>query len=229
MPEVQRSPARIERAVLPELVGRPPAPGPEDAEEAVRRRAHQMLRAAEREAQDLVAAARAQAAERAQEGHREGALQGRAEALREARAQLRELAAALALALAGVRTLEERIRAEAAESVTALGLAVAERIVGEAAADADVTRRAVRAALAVLPEPGQVVIRVHPDHHGALLAHRDELLAAPGPEAISALRLVPDPAVERGGCLVETPGCLVDATVRGQLEEARRRLLGEPA
>ena len=229
MPDVLRLPGRIERAVLPELVGRPPAPGPEDAEEAVRRRAHQMLRAAEREAQDLMAAARAQAAGQAREGHREGVLQGRAEALGEARAALRDLAAALASALAGVRALERQVRAEAAEVVTALGLAVAERIVGEAAADATITRRAVEAALAALPEPGEVAIRVHPDHHGTLLGHRAELLAGLAPEGISALRLVPDAAVERGGCLLETPGCLVDATVRGRLEEARRRLLGEPA
>jgi flagellar biosynthesis/type III secretory pathway protein FliH len=39
---------------------------------------------------------------------------------------------------------------------------------------------------------------------------------------------VSDPTVPVGGCVVETPHSMVDATFPAQLEEARRRLREEP-
>lgn len=224
---------RVERAVLPELVGgRPglrPRGGVEGDEEGGRRRAHQIVRAAEREAQELVAAGRAQAEERAQAGYREGLLQGRAEGLLEAREELRGLAAALAQGVAQARDLETDLRGAATTAVVSLATALAERIVrGIAVAEPEMIVRVVQAALAALPAPGEITVRVHPTQHATLQRNRDDLLAAPDPsEGVGVLRCLADPAITPGGCRVETPGCLVDATVEGQLEEACRRLRGE--
>lgn len=211
-------------AVLPELAGAAPGGWGEGPEAAARRRAYLRVRAAERQAEALVAAARAQAEERAQAGYRDGLAQGRAEALQAARGELAALGTALEGAVRRLGELEAAWRDGAAEAVVDLAVAVAERIVGEAAARPEVVRRAVRAALAALPAPEPAVVRLHPDCHAAFQAWREELRATAGLEAIPSLRLVADAAVEPGGCVVETPGCLVDATVAGQLAEARRRL-----
>jgi flagellar biosynthesis/type III secretory pathway protein FliH len=216
---------RLRPAVLPELATvRRPAEAEAAAAEA---RAHARLREAEREAQALVEAARQRAAALLQEGHREGQRRGRAEALQEAQARLRPLGPVLEAAARQLRALEEEFRTQGSEAIVSLALAVADRIVrGTLAHDPEATLRNVRAALAALPDPGGAVVRVHPEQHALLQEHRDELLGAA--EGARAIRFQADPTVEFGGCIVDTPGSLVDATVARQLDEARRRLLDGP-
>jgi len=190
-------------------------------------RAHQILQEAEQEAQTLLGAARQKAASLEQEGYRDGLLQGRAEAFAEARTGIQQLVTALGAGAARLRSLEEEFRRHAGETVIDLALAVAERILrAEVARDSRATLRVVQAALDALPEHGEVVVWIHPDQCAMLQDHRSELLAAA--EGATALRILGDPTVEAGGCRVETPGSLVDATLSGQLEEARRRLRGDP-
>jgi flagellar assembly protein FliH len=194
-------------------------------------RAHQILQEAELEAQALVEAARQKAASLEQEGYREGWLQGRAEVLGEARGELQQLMAALEAGALRVRAMEDDFRTQACETIAGLALAVAERILrAEIVQDPEATLRGVRAALAVLleqgSEQGEVLVRVHPTQHATIQEHRAGLLAVA--EGVPALRVLPDPAIEAGGCLVEAPGCLVDATIAAQLEEARRRLREAP-
>ena len=124
------------------------------------------------------------------------------------------------------QALETACRAQADEMVVNLALAVAERILhAEIVRDPAAILAVVRNALALLPSPGEIVIRIHPDAVALLQAHRDALQDT-GPDAQS-LRIVGDPAVSAGGCLLETPHSLVDATFPAQLEEARRRLREE--
>ena len=101
---------------------------------------------------------------------------------------------------------------------------MAERILrAEVTQDPEGILRVVRAALAALPEPEETVVRVHPDAAALLQAHREEFGEATSERP--ALRIVGDPMVAAGGCLVETPHSVVDATFPAQLDEARRRLL----
>ncbi|HSB73580.1 MAG TPA: FliH/SctL family protein [Candidatus Methylomirabilis sp.] len=222
MPPRGISPARTGLAVFPELSGRSgrrPASVETDGPDG----AHAILRGAEQQAQALMEAARQKAGAAVEAGHREGRLQGHAEALSEYRERLRLLAAGLATAAARIATLEEEVRSQGAETVVRLALEVARRILGaEAAQDPAVVLRAVRTALQLLPEPGEVVVRIHPDQHAILQAHRGELCEAR--EGLTSLRFQADAAIEPGGCLVEAPGSLADATIAAQLEEAGRRL-----
>jgi flagellar assembly protein FliH len=110
--------------------------------------------------------------------------------------------------------------------VVDLALAVAERILhAQIARDPAAILNVVRNALALLPSPGEIVIRIHPDALALLQAHRDALEDIV-PDATS-LRIIGDPSLSVGGCVVETPHSLVDATFPAQLEEARRRLREE--
>ena len=222
MPSTGGSPRRMEPAVFPELSGRGGrSPVPAEAEEGDR--AHTILHRAEQQAQALMGSARQRAAAAVEAGYREGSLQGHAEALAESRGRLQRLGTSLEDAVGRIHVLEEEIRGQGPETIVRLALAVAERIVRtHTAQDPEVVLRAARTALAVLPEPGEVLVRLHPDQEALLQAHRAELLAIR--EGVTTLRFLPDAAIEPGGCLVEAPTCLVDATVAAQLEEAGRRL-----
>jgi flagellar assembly protein FliH len=212
---------RTTLAIFPELVRRGAAPA------EVMAQTHATLEQVERQAQALMEAARRKAAALMEAGHREGELQGRAEALAQAQTGLQELMESVKSAVERLRALEAACRTQADEMVIDLALTVAERILcAEIARDPATLLNVVRQALVLLPSPGEIVIRINPDAVALLQAHRDALQDAV-PDA-KTLRIVGDPAIAAGGCVVETPHSLVDATFPAQLEEARRRLREEP-
>jgi flagellar assembly protein FliH len=209
-------------AVFPELAGREVS-----ASGGAEARAHAMLERAEGEAQALMEAARQKAQALMEAGHREGMLQGRAEALAEARGALQGVMQNLMAACDRLRALEAECRTGADDLVVTLALALAERILhAETLRDPAAILGVVRGALALVPAPDEVVIRIHPDAAALVQAHREALRDA-GPTG-SVLRIVGDSTVAGGGCLVETPHAVIDATFPAQLAEARRRLLEEP-
>jgi flagellar assembly protein FliH len=217
---------RMSTAVYPELAQRG-ASLPSATSTDVEPGGHTILQRAESEAQALMEAARGQAAALMEEARREGILEGRAEALAEARVGLQELTRGMTAARDQLEALEASCRSQAGELIVNLALTLAERILqAEVARDPAALLRVVQAALAVLPSPDEIVIRVHPEGAALLQAHRETLLAWL-PES-SSVRVLGDPTVPAGGCLLETPCSLVDATFPTQLAEARRRLQGEP-
>jgi flagellar assembly protein FliH len=208
-------------AIFPELTRRATAPGEGDAG------GHATLERVEREAQALMEAARRKASALMEAGHREGLVQGRAEAIAEAQNGLRDLTQSMSRAAERLQALGAECRVQADEMVVSLALTVAERILqAEIAQDPNAILKIVRGALALLPAPGEVAIRIHPEAVALLHAHRDALQGVT-PE-VEHLRIVSDPTVPVGGCVVETPHSMVDATFPAQLEEARRRLREEP-
>jgi flagellar assembly protein FliH len=213
----------ITTAVFPELVRRA-APAPTSDADA---RAHALIERAERQAQSLMEAARQKAASLLEAGHREGVLEGRAEALVESRQGVQELIHSLAAARDRLEGLEAEVLGRAEELVVSVALAVAERILqAEIAHDPAAAVRLAKAAVALLPRPGEIVIRVHPEGAALMQAHRDEI--GDGASEHGTVRVVADPTLAPGDCLVETPQSVVDATFPVQLEEARRRLLELP-
>ena len=212
-------------AVFPELADRRRPLGP--AASGMADPGSTGLEQAERQAQALMASARQKASALLEEARREGALQGRAEGLAEARQGLQELTRSLAAACLRLRALDADCRARAEELVVTLALATAERVLRRTVTqDPAAIVEPVKTALAALPAPEDVVVRVHPACAALLQAHWDELRES-GPTP-AGLRVVADPSVAAGGCLVETPHSVVDATLAAQLEEARRRLLEAP-
>lgn len=222
----RRAPDRsAQAAVLPELQAGA-GPGAARSESDADLQAHQRLGEAERQAQALLAAARQKAARVTEEAIRDGRLQGQAEGRSEARAGMQALVTGLTAAAGRLQALEETFRAQAPAVIAELALAVAGRLCRAAAAqEPSAILETVREALALLPEPGEVTVRIHPDHLAVLQDHRLGLIGHLGEAA--SLQFLADPAVEVGGCVVEAAGGLVDATLAGKLAEARRRILGE--
>jgi flagellar assembly protein FliH len=71
---------------------------------------------------------------------------------------------------------------------------------------------------AVLMSARQIMVEVNPADHALVTAEAAEALAARG------ARLVAQPAIERGGCLVETDAGIIDARVETRWHEAVRML-----
>jgi flagellar assembly protein FliH len=73
----------------------------------------------------------------------------------------------------------------------------------------------VARALALLPGEVEVVIRMHPDEAACVEDPSDEN---------RRVVIVPDPEVERGGCIADAGACRIDTQVSSALERVRRVL-----
>lgn len=151
------------------------------------------LRDARQKAEHLVREAEARAA----------ALEKRMDELM---AMARERARAeLAVAHLEVEQARKEALAEAEASIVPLAVAIARRLVGEELALApERIGGIVQEALARARNVSRVRIRVHPDD-AAQLEDR-------------GLKILRDPAIERGGCLVETDRGIVDARLETRIE-----------
>lgn len=162
-------------------------------------------------ARDAQRPAEPDAAESAwQHGYDEGVAVGRAEA------EGGVLGALVALggATQSLRAVQASLAAEMEESLYALALAVAQRIVQrELQQDPALLRELVRRAVDVLPLDQSLEIHLHPDDLAALDASL-EIQAAGGRRL--DVQWVADPTMEPGGYQIETPQRVLD----GRLDQA---------
>jgi flagellar assembly protein FliH len=154
-----------------------------------------------------------------EDGEREGRRAGLAAGREEASAALERATGAL---LAAATDLAGRdafaLRAVSVE-VADLAVAVVEGLLGrELAALDEPARAAVERALALAPERGAVVARLHPDDRASVAEVAEAL--APGRE----VELVADPAVEPGGAVVEVGACRIDAQLSTAVARVREVL-----
>ncbi len=109
------------------------------------------------------------------------------------------------------------------QQVVQLAIAIAKRLVGrEIAADRGLLVAMARVALDRLGERGSARIRLHPDDHAAIGAGAGTATAGG-----SAIEIVVDPLVSRGGCFVDSDFGFMDASVDAQFEELTRTLIGD--
>jgi flagellar assembly protein FliH len=123
--------------------------------------------------------------------------------------------------LAGLR---QTIIRETERQMVQLALLLARKVVGrELAMDPDLVAAMAHVAVSRLGESTPATIRLNPEDYAAVTAGR-----GPG-WAGAQVQVVPDAAVPRGGCLVESEFGLVDGTLDAQFAELTRALLGEAA
>lgn len=179
------------------------------------------LAAQRAEAEARERAARAATEQQLQEaqarGYTEGFEQGRqtgAQEMREAleaplREQAAEQARRLAAVLASAEAELESLRARVADELLALACDLARQVVRrELAQPLEPLRAAVTEALGELGEEAQpATLRLHPDDLALLQPVLDELLAG------RRVQPVADERLSRGGCVLESPLGVVDATI----------------
>lgn len=129
-------------------------------------------------------------------GYEEGSARGRMEA-----AELHQL----------VQTMDEamsRLDQEVAEEIQALAIEIARQVVRDTlSARPEVVLAVAREAISQLPQQ-TAVVHVHPDDADLMRRFITEHYDAIGH------RVVEDPAVARGGCLIESAGGQIDAQVQ---------------
>ena len=209
-----------------------------DIEQAVEQRCDEQLQAAQAQARRLILDAEAQAeqvrAEAWQLGHATGSLQAEAEfdARVEAEIQrrleerLRHLVPALQTATARLLADREQILLQWESAAIRLSLAVAERIVHrELRLRPAPPRGLIAEALQLAQGASSIVLRLHPMDVQDIEAHSDDwrqLLSNP-----ANLKVIPDPGITRGGCLLETPDGEIDGRIETQLARIAEELTGE--
>jgi flagellar assembly protein FliH len=159
--------------------------------------------------------------EAARVGYEDGFQAGLAAAAQEAQARNAQAGTALNAALTALDSAAAQLAtrqaagvADVEQRVTALALQIAEAVIGREVPTTG--RDAIVRALQLAPEGSPAVVRLNPadlDTVGELARITDREIS-----------LVPDPAVEQGGCILEAGPCRIDAQVGPALDRVREVL-----
>lgn len=149
--------------------------------------------------------------------------QGRQDALDEAGAQLVAAADALGKALEDISRLRAALLKNSTDDMVRLVMAIAEQVIGgEIATRPEFILKTLRESLHHAIQADEYQVRVNPEDLAVVVENRPLFLAA-----VSGLKNIvfeTDPAMSRGGCLVESRLGQVDASIETRLEEIRNRL-----
>ncbi len=128
--------------------------------------------------------------------------------------------------LSGFAQQRRELLVELQPYVVRIAVEVARRIVRrELSADPGLVTRTVESALEQMMSASQITVRVHPLDAQLLRSTISEIVTAP--DQAEAIEILPDGAIEPGGCVVESDRGIVDARLRTQFEEMQARLLQE--
>jgi flagellar assembly protein FliH len=186
-----------------------PAP-PGDFLQQAQHQAEQLLQQARQEADQLRAAA-------VQAGFADGQAQALDEWAEE-RQRLREMLGRLGESYRGF-CLDQ------APELAALAVEAAEQLLGEQLAlEPERALAILRQALEQVHGTAAITVHLNPEDVAMLRAH----LLAHDPRRNAAIQLAPDPAVERGGCWIESERGEVDATVAGRVSRLKA-IIGTPS
>lgn len=150
-------------------------------------------------------------------GYAQGERAGAEVAAKRGEAMLRRLTETLE-ELGSLRA--EMIRRTERQTVQ-LALAIAKRILDrEISLDRGLIVAMARVALDRLGEQASATIRLHPDDHAVVMA-------AGAGESADQVKIVADPVISRGGCLVESDFGYMEVATEAQFAALARTLLGE--
>ena len=149
-------------------------------------------------------------------GYAQGERAGAEAGARRSEAMLRRLGETLQ----EIGGLREKILRQSERQLVQLAFALARRVVRrEIEGDDDFLAALARVALDRLGEHATATIHLHPEDLARTPArHLEEWSSA-------QVRVLPDPAVSRGGCRVESPYGFVDAGIDAQFEQLARALV----
>lgn len=186
--------------------------------------ASRIIEAAGAEVERLKAEARRQARDEGYaEGHEAGYAAGRAQALESAKAEFlarqETLLSALNAMMSGFEQSKDDLLDRARHDILELAVAVAERITRRTAVvDCLAAVENAKAAVLLVTDESDIVIRINAADREAMREYAACL--AESFDRRRHIKIVEDPSIGPGGCLIETPSTRVDATIDWQLREA---------
>ena len=155
-------------------------------------------------AEDIIEQAKRQAEAIRKEAFEKGLAEGLAKAKEAEMGALGEVIDNFRKTLLKLASMREEILKESEMEIVDLSLEVARKIIGaELYNDPETVTRVIRTAFERIGASDDLTVRLNPADH--------ELLSASPPEFLEKVQLKPDPAVERGGAIIETDGGRLDA------------------
>ena len=126
-----------------------------------------------------------------------------------------------AASLNALNSLRSELFATSEREIIRLALEIARKIIKrEVAIDEELILALVKVALARVADQALITVRVNPKDHHAIERHH---AATPETAALSeSVKLVEDPLIARGGCIIETESGTIDARIEEQLREIER-------
>jgi len=171
------------------------------------------------EAAQLVAEARARVAQIEQQARESGLAEARTAFQLEVNAAADELRQQLATTLDELAGLRSVIAAQLEAEMVRLALEIARKVVQrEVTVDPDIPIALARLALQRFHRT-DAKVRLHPDDYEYVNRHQAAL------NAQSAIQLIADPSVGRGGCIVQTERGEIDARLESQFANIERGIL----
>ncbi len=199
---------------------------PDDVGLEPEQRAARVLAEARRGADGILTDARAQAKAMRERARAEGFEEGRRAGVEQA---MREYGDALGIMVrtadAIVSEADAMVRASERD-IARLAVAVAEKVIRRSVEqDPQIVLEIARAAISQTEGSRSVVLRVSPKDMELVLSAHDGLMRH-SPD-LRSLKVVEDPRVERGGCIVEMEVGHVDARIEEQLSEIESAFMEE--
>ena len=168
-----------------------------------------------------------QIAEALEAGRQEGLRRARVEvdaAVAEHHAARRELLLAAGALLAAAQQLEEFDRGDLGDverQLLVLGTGIAESLVGRELANCDeALLAAIERAMGLVPERGEITVRVHPQDAVAAASALDDRT-----DVRARLEVLADPAIARGGCVVVVGALRIDTQIQPALDRVHQAIL----
>jgi flagellar biosynthesis/type III secretory pathway protein FliH len=150
-----------------------------------------------------------------------GRAEGRAEGEAESLERLTPAMEMLAMVVESLEEGREQFARDRERNLHALAMAVARNLIQrDVVADPQIVGRLVAKALDLLPPEAAIEVRLHP----ADLETLGDTLAATSGAARPALSWVADPAIDRGGFLIDSPLRIVDGRTDVALRQLYERL-----
>ncbi|MEE9273991.1 MAG: FliH/SctL family protein [bacterium] len=175
-----------------------------------------MMARAQAEADEMLARAR-------QEGQEKGHEEGKANALAEARAELRPTLEGFTRAIQELKDYRAEVYKSAETEIFELAMIMGRKVLhAELRLHPEVVLDVVRHALARAVGWGKVRVRVNPEDYALLEENR--LLLSEEAEGVSVSQIESDPAIERGGAVLESNFGEVDVRVDLQFEAVEKSL-----
>ncbi len=157
-----------------------------------------------------------------QESYQKGFDEGK----RQAERGLANVFKALRDAVEELTGLREHVLRESEEDLLKLAVMIARKVIHqEITVDRLILAKIVSAAVSGASERDEIVIRLNPEDHRLVAAHKHLYLAGCGDERLVEIRA--DDAITPGGCIVDTMTGEIDARPDAQVDEIFRRLLEE--
>jgi flagellar biosynthesis/type III secretory pathway protein FliH len=124
-----------------------------------------------------------------------------------------------AASLEALNRLRTELFATSEREVIRLSLEIARKIIKrEVAIDEELIHALVKVALDRVADQALITVRVNPKDHHAMERHR----TAEAGSLSESVKLVEDPLIARGGCIIETESGTIDARIEEQLREIEK-------